>query len=113
MAAAIQPGLHHNIPNPNVPPMPQMQIPMSTMFALMQQQFQPLPNGMPPHFVQPLPAPPPPVDQPKPVLPGPGDDSKLAQVLYEQTENGLSYKAALESLHGVRVVILNFCKTYI
>lgn len=35
-------------------------------------------------------------------IPQVADNSLIAQIVYEQTKRGLTYKAALESLHGVR-----------
>lgn len=41
--------------------------------------------------------------QPQVQIPVPqaSDDNTLAQIIYEQTARGFTYKAALESLHGV------------
>lgn len=44
-------------------------------------------------------------NQPEMRTPQSSDNAVLAQVLYEETKKGHSYKAALESLHGVRLVI--------
>ena len=70
---------------------------MMAMMQHMQQQNVspqlPPPYPQPPHFH--------PEMQQAPV-PQESDDNTLAQVLFEQTARGYTYKAALESLHGVR-----------
>ncbi|KAI5123548.1 hypothetical protein M0805_003368 [Coniferiporia weirii] len=75
----------------------QQQNPMFAMMAMMQQMHS-LPQTFSQQHAQQAAAP---VSEPQKMpMPQASDNSLIAQILYEQTKRGLTYKAALESLHG-------------
>ncbi|THH11199.1 hypothetical protein EW145_g823 [Phellinidium pouzarii] len=92
------PGAPLPTPSPsNVPQHPNMHNPMFAMMAMMQQ-MQSLPQNYPQQPAQPQLSTP--ALEPQMPVPQASDNSLIAQILYEQTKRGLTYKAALESLHG-------------
>ena len=92
---------HNHLAGPHPNAQQQNVNPMFAMMAMMQQmQGYPTQNysqqfsqpQMPAQVVEPQRMP----------IPQVADNSLIAQIVYEQTKRGLTYKAALESLHGVR-----------
>lgn len=104
-----QPGHapQHGVPMPahsSAPPQQMQNMNMLAMMTMMQQMHPGFPQNMPPPFMQPPPPQSPAVDVQKPMVPPTGslDEDRLAHTIYEQTTyNGLTYKAAIETLHFV------------
>lgn len=92
---------HNHLTSPSHPNAQQPNAnPMFAMMAMMQQ-MQGYPSQTYPQQYAQSQMQSPVVESQRMHIPQVGDNSLIAQILYEQTKRGLTYKAALESLHGV------------
>ncbi|KAL5495375.1 hypothetical protein ACEPAI_838 [Sanghuangporus weigelae] len=103
--------LPHATPNNNQSPyasmmMQQMLQNYTFNVSHQQQQFTQHPQPQQQHVPTPV------FDQPEMRTPQPSDNPLLAQILYEQTKRGLTYKVALESLHGHNGIMAFAWKDY-
>lgn len=90
-------GQVHNHHNPQFSQHQQPQQNMPNPMLMMMTMYQQMQNVGPPAPRSQLPTPV--TETQKPFVPM--DEHKLAQVLFQQTASGVSYKAAIETMHGV------------